>query len=58
MGCPYADRQVGDRSLRCTILKEERARWDLCIHQYFCRTKGLFRMNAEAANCKIRKKRK
>lgn len=53
--CPYADRNNMDYSIRCTALKAKHAKWDLCIHQYLCRTHGKYKLNDNAQNCAIRK---
>ena len=55
MECPNATR-VGDQSIRCSRLREDGAKWDLCIHQYFCRDKGKYDFSKDAAQCKIRER--
>lgn len=53
--CPYAMNNNGDHTIHCIALKTQSAKWDFCIHQYFCRTHGKYKMNDDAQNCKIRK---
>lgn len=53
MACPYVDRELNDRSLRCTRLAASGAKWDFCIHQYFCRQKGKYALDDKAASCTV-----
>ena len=52
MECPCANRTTSDNSIRCSALAGRK--WDFCIHQYFCRDKGKYALNKDAANCNLR----
>lgn len=56
MKCPNANRQRSDNALKCAALLEHGKNRDFCIHQYFCREKGKYLLNNDAANCKLREK--
>lgn len=53
--CPYAASHDGDHTLRCNALRQRGAKWDLCIHQFFCRTHGKYKLDDNALKCEIRK---
>lgn len=53
--CEYADRQASEKSIRCAALREQGAKWDFCLHQYFCRMSGRYEITDAAADCKIKK---
>lgn len=55
ISCPCANAGTSDRSIRCTELKDKK--WDFCIHQYFCREKGKYLLNNDAANCKLKREK-
>ena len=55
MECPCANRQTSDQSIKCSALAGRK--WDFCIHQYFCRDKGKYTLNKDAANCNLRTKK-
>lgn len=53
--CPYADRQASARSLHCSVLREQKAKWDYCIKQYLCRADGKYKVASDAGACALRK---
>lgn len=53
--CEYAKRQTDDNSIRCTLLKERKAKWDFCVNQYFCRAIGKYAISEKSATCKVKK---
>jgi hypothetical protein len=55
MECPYANGEMTGRSIRCAALAGKK--WDFCVHQYFCRDKGRYAMNKDAASCNLRLKK-
>lgn len=55
--CPHADAQESLNSLRCAVLKQRKAKWDFCVHQYFCRKSGRYKLNQDAANCELKESR-
>ena len=51
--CPYANRQASSTSIRCSVLREKNAKWDFCLHQYFCRVSGKYELKPEASICEM-----
>lgn len=54
--CEHADRAAHDKSIRCAALREQKAKWDFCIHQYFCRNSGRYEISDDAAKCTLKNK--
>ncbi len=54
--CKYAQRQTDDNSIRCSLLNRQKAKWDFCVHQYFCRAIGKYALSDKAAACKVKGK--
>ena len=52
--CENADRAASDKSIRCAALREQGAKWDFCLHQYFCRVSGKYEITDAAADCKMK----
>lgn len=54
--CEYVISRGTGNAMHCEILRNRTGKWDLCIHQYFCRADGKQKLNADAEQCKIRLK--
>lgn len=52
--CEHASGAVKDKSIRCSVLAQSGSKWDFCIHQYFCRERGKYRLSNDAATCKLK----
>ena len=52
--CPYVNRNTNDRSIRCQLLREQKSKWDFCVHQYYCNNTHRYENKPEAANCVVK----
>lgn len=53
--CPHVNCAESAQSLRCAVLKEQQKKWDFCIHQFFCRTHGRYKIAQGSESCNLRK---
>ena len=56
MQCEHAFYATHGGSVQCRILNEQGKKWGFCIHQYYCRERGSYLPNNDAAKCKLREK--